>query len=197
MILLDEPFSALDICMREQLQTELMEMIKDYEGIVILVSHNPNEVYRMSEELLILEDGEIVGQGETKKLFHNPENIAAARITGYKNIVEAAWEDSGDLMIKDWNLKFSLKKQPDKKVTAVAIHAHEFRMKKIPENEYLCFPVLEPVITEDLFEYNISFKTAEDAVSRVEWKISKYDWEYGENSVPKKIYLNEKDLHFL
>ena len=58
MILLDEPFSALDMYLKDQLQRELAEMLSDYEGTVIMVSHNRDEVYRFSEELLVIDQGE-------------------------------------------------------------------------------------------------------------------------------------------
>ena len=47
-ILLDEPFSALDIYLKDNLQREMENMLKDYEGTVILVSHDRDEVYRLS-----------------------------------------------------------------------------------------------------------------------------------------------------
>lgn len=196
-ILLDEPFSALDVYLRDQMQRELMKMMQDYPGIIILVSHNRDEVYRMSEELLILDNGKIAVQGETKKVFENPGSAAAARITGCKNIVDVTWGEGTELYIRDWDLRFSLKKVPDNDVTAIAVRAHEFSIQKNAENGHLCFPVLDPVITEDLFEYNISFKTSKDAVRRVDWKVSKYSWKYGENEFPDKLYLKEKDLLFL
>ena len=48
-ILLDEPFSALDEFLKDKLQQELMEMLEDYPGTVILVSHSRDEIYRFSE----------------------------------------------------------------------------------------------------------------------------------------------------
>lgn len=196
-ILLDEPFSALDVHLRDQMQRELMEMLKDYPGTVILVSHNRDEVYRMSEELLILNNGKIVRQGETKKVFEHPENVETARITGCKNIVDVIQEDSSELFVKDWGMRLRLQKPPKKQINAIAIRAHEFETEKTPENGHLCFPVLEPIVTEDLFEYNISFKTAKDAAGRVDWKISKYSGGGKLEQLPEKIYLKEKDILFL
>src|SRR5699024_193211 len=85
MILLDEPFSALDMYMKDQLQRELSEMLEDYPGTVILVSHNRDEVYRFSEELLVIDQGSVVAAGETKALFHDPVSREAASLTGCKN----------------------------------------------------------------------------------------------------------------
>lgn len=68
-ILLDEPFSALDVYLRDQLQREMMEFLKEYSGTVILVSHSRDEIYRMSEEMLVMDHGRIVGRGKRKRCF--------------------------------------------------------------------------------------------------------------------------------
>lgn len=84
-ILLDEPFSALDMYLKDQLQQELIQMLEDYEGTVIMVSHNRDEVYRFSQDLLIIDQGRIAAAGETKEIFRNPVSREAARLTGCKN----------------------------------------------------------------------------------------------------------------
>lgn len=172
-------------------------MIQDYPGIVILVSHNRDEVYRMSEELLILDDGKIAGQGATKQLFENPGNVVAARITGCKNIAEAKQNAEKEVYIKEWDLTLPIQTVPGKEIKGVAIHAHNFLAEKTTGNTFLCFPVLEPVITEDLFEYNISFKTSAHAAKRIDWKLPKNSWRYDLNTIPTEIYLNEANLLLL
>ena len=97
-LLLDEPFSALDVYLRDQLQREMMEFLKEYSGTVILVSHSRDEIYRMSEEMLVMDHGRIVGQGETKALFQNPRTKVTARLTGCKNIA--------DVQTKEQNFRF-------------------------------------------------------------------------------------------
>lgn len=196
-ILLDEPFSALDVYLRDQMQRELMEMLKEYSGTVIMVSHNRDEVYRMSDELLILDGGKIARQGRTRQLFENPGNVVTARLTGCKNIVTVTEQADGALYADDWKLKLSLKKKPGGKVRAIAIRAHEFNIHKTAENEHLCFPVINPIITEDLFEYNIAFQTSAESKGRVDWKISKYAFLSGRDKLPDKLYLKEKDLLLL
>jgi len=196
-ILLDEPFSALDVYLRDQMQRELMEMLKEYPGIIILVSHNRDEVYRMSDELLVLDSGKLAGQGRTKKLFEDPGNVVTARLTGCKNITDVERLPEGTLYAAGWKMELPLQKQPDCEVRAAAIRAHQFSMRKDADNERLCFPVLHPVITEDLFEYNISFQTAEDAAKRMDWKISKYIWNCARDGLPDRLYLKESDLLLL
>lgn len=64
-------------------------------------------------------------------------------------------------------------------------------------DDQLVFPVLEPVVTEDLFEYNVSFKTSTEASGRVDWKVSKDIWKYGRDALPGRLYLNVADVLLL
>lgn len=57
MILLDEPFSALDNVLKEEMQREFMTYLSDYEGTVIMVSHNSDEIDRFSEEIFEISEG--------------------------------------------------------------------------------------------------------------------------------------------
>ena len=196
-ILLDEPFSALDVYLRDRMQRELMQILEGYPGIVILVSHNRDEVYRMCEELLILDRGRIAGQGQTKGIFEDPGNVVTARLTGCKNIAKAMKQPDGSLYVDDWKLILPLKNMIGKSADAVAIRAHEFSIQRTEENSHLCFPVLDPVVTEDMFEYNISFRTSREASGRLDWKISKYIWRLGVDELPDRIYLKEQDLLLL
>ncbi len=192
MILLDEPFSALDVYLRDEMQREMLELLKDYKGIVILVSHNRDEIYRMSEEMLILENGKLVCQGNTKELFEQPRYLAAARLTGCKNIVGVERKKEG-LFVKEWDMLL-----PDVKEEAnyIAIRAHQFRIQETERNIFV-FPVKNAIVTEDLFEYNVSFFTSERASERVNWKVSKELWKYGRDEIPKQLYLKREDLLLL
>ncbi len=56
-ILLDEPFSALDEDMRDDVMYELKAMLSDYKGVIMTVSHRREEIYAMSDEVIMLEKG--------------------------------------------------------------------------------------------------------------------------------------------
>ena len=148
-------YSALDVYLRDQLQREMLEFLKEYPGTVLLVSHNRDEIYRMSEEMLVMDRGRIVGQGKTKALFQNPQTKIAARLTGCKNIADIVQKEGSTAFVPDWGMNLRLKTHSLEGVKAVAIRAHEFLMKE--EENCLCFPVYCPVVTEDMFEYNLSF----------------------------------------
>ena len=81
-ILLDEPFSALDEFLKDRLAQEMLDLLKDYRGTVILVSHSRDEIYRFTRELLAMADGRQISYGDTREIFANPGRKETARLTG-------------------------------------------------------------------------------------------------------------------
>jgi len=128
-ILLDEPFSALDENLRERMQQKIQELLADYDGTIIMVSHNRDEIYRLCEETVVVKDGKVIAQGKTKELFESPGNIEAAKLTGCKNF--ARIEAEGDLIrLPEWGICVDVKNHPDwvKMMQAdyLGIRAHDF-----------------------------------------------------------------------
>ena len=126
LILLDEPFSALDSYLRDRMQVEMLEMLEDYSGQVVMVSHSRDELYRFSEELFIVSEGRIVRHGDTRSVFRNPEKAAAARLTGCKNLSAARRIDEHTVEALDWGLTLKLKRTVPSSVNCVGYRAHSF-----------------------------------------------------------------------
>ncbi|KHF40134.1 sulfate/molybdate ABC transporter ATP-binding protein [Halalkalibacter okhensis] len=87
-LLLDEPFSALDHHVKHLLEEELLQIIKEhFTGVVLLVTHNMEEAYRLCDQLLLYHNGQVVQSGTKDEVFKHPKNISAATIIGCKNII--------------------------------------------------------------------------------------------------------------
>ena len=84
-ILLDEPFSALDGYLKDVLQKDMQEFLKQYQGDMLMVTHSRDEAFRFCNELMLLKDGKTLIFGDTRKLFEQPQLLEAARLTGCKN----------------------------------------------------------------------------------------------------------------
>ena len=125
-ILLDEPFSALDMYLKDQLQQELIQMLEDYEGTVIMVSHNRDEVYRFSEELLVIDQGRIAASGKTQELFEDPVSKEAARLTGCKNFSKVRRIDTHTIEAEDWGVTLHIKGKIPEYTEWVGYRAHDF-----------------------------------------------------------------------
>lgn len=69
LLLMDEPLSALDPFMRVKLQDEILRLHEEFATTTIMVSHDLDEIYNLSNRLLIIRDGKIINDGDTKKLL--------------------------------------------------------------------------------------------------------------------------------
>lgn len=197
MILLDEPFSALDSYLKEQTQIECLELLQDYPGTVILVSHSRDEIYRFSEEVLVMDGGKAVIQKTVKELFEHPQKVAAAKLTGCKNIEEIVWKDGKHLYVPGWDMVIPAGMGNVGDAQAIGIRAHEFTTERTESDGELVFPVYKPEVKEDLFEYHVQFFTSERAKTPVVWKVSKKLWDVGEKGVPKWLHLKREHILFL
>ena len=69
LLLMDEPLSALDPAMRTKLQNEILLLHKAFGTTAIMVSHDPSEIYRLSERVLVLEEGKVISDGSAKEVL--------------------------------------------------------------------------------------------------------------------------------
>ena len=126
LILLDEPFSALDSYLRDRMQAEMFEMLADYTGQTVMVSHSRDELYRFSEELFIVSHGTIIRHGGTKAVFDEPGSTIAARLTGCKNFSEARQIDEHSIEAVDWGVTLRLKREVPYSTHNIGFRAHCF-----------------------------------------------------------------------
>jgi molybdate transport system permease protein len=105
LLLLDEPFSALDTPLRAQLRQELRMLQDEVEATTILVTHDPEEAFLLADELILLQAGSVVQAGPVNTVFARPANASVARLLGAKNVAggiavaEDAIEISGGLRL--------------------------------------------------------------------------------------------------
>ena len=69
LLLMDEPLSALDPQMRTKLQQDILRLHKEFGTTTIMVSHDPSEIYRLADRVLVLEQGKILQDGSAKEIF--------------------------------------------------------------------------------------------------------------------------------
>ena len=125
-ILLDEPFSAMDTFLKEQLRLELVNSLKDFDGFTILVTHDRDEAFQFCDELIILDEGKIIAKGNTHEIFENPGKVQVARLTGCKNISEIEIIDEYHVKSLDWNVIFEVSEKLTSDITHIGIRAHDF-----------------------------------------------------------------------
>jgi len=84
-LLMDEPFSALDPLIRKRLQDELLTLQQRFQKTVIFVSHDLDEALRMGDRIAIMKDGRIIQQGTPKDIVLSPVNAHVAEFVRHIN----------------------------------------------------------------------------------------------------------------
>ena len=90
-LLLDEPLSALDLKLRQNMQYELKEMQRDLGITFIFVTHDQEEAMVMSDRIVVMKDGVIQQLGTPKDIYNEPINRFVANFIGESNIVRGTY----------------------------------------------------------------------------------------------------------
>lgn len=125
-IMLDEPFSALDSYLRWQLEQELGSILKNFGGTSLFVSHNRDEVYRLCDNIAIISKGSVVADGDKWQIFSDPQSYDACLLTGCKNISAARKTAEHALYAEEWDMTFDCGDKSVDEIRYVGIRAHDF-----------------------------------------------------------------------
>ena len=153
LIMLDEPFAALDSHLRDRLLMEMKGILSGFDGTAIAVTHNRDEAYDLCNTLAVMDDGSILAHKETKQLFRDPGSVPAAIITGCKNIALAQKTGEHSVFVPEWGITLTTPKTVSDGVKAVGIRAHHFT--GTIENAY---PIQVLGVAEGPFEDTVRFR---------------------------------------
>ena len=104
LLLLDEPFSALDAPLRARLRRELHALQAELAMTTILVTHDPLEAALLADEVLVLAEGRVLQSGAVAAVFRRPANETVARLLGADNVAEGVAADACHIAIGDGEL---------------------------------------------------------------------------------------------
>ena len=111
-LMLDEPFSALDAHLRDRMEQEVMGVLRQFGRDALIVSHDRDELYRMTDRIAVYNAGHIDAIGEKHELFAHPRTHTAAMLTGCKNFsrVSALRCEDGRTVFHadDWGMDLSV-----------------------------------------------------------------------------------------
>ncbi len=208
-LLLDEPFSALDAYLKEELQLQLHDLLASYEGESLLVTHSRNEVYELTKDLIVMDHGKILMDGETKNIFLEPIKMQAAKLTGCKNLSRAKKISDNQVEALDWGTILNVKAPIPDKLTGIGIRAHDFK-PYIESNSASGFgeepinkiPCKVKKITESPFEWIVLVNTKKNSqdsdidnpntvINKPDGAISNEDfviwWKIGKNQLNSRL----------
>ena len=147
-ILLDEPFSALDSALKEQLEVPLRQTLDAFLGPVLWVSHDRGEVFRNCQHVCVLDQGRSQGTYTPRSLFQAPETEAAARLAGCGNLSPAV-PSVGGILLTEWGLNLRCANTLPSDLRQAGIHARHLRPAS--EQEENAFPCTILQVIQDVF----------------------------------------------
>ena len=155
-LLLDEPFSALDSYLCYQLELELSETLDRFSGPVLWVSHDRSEVFRNCTRVCVLDQGKSQPVQDLETLFRNPGTEAAARLSGCKNYADVV-PQGRNLYLPQWHLTLDCGRAVPETVSRMGIRAHHVhigtdgdpnsfrcRVEKVIEDVFTTIVLLRP-----------------------------------------------------
>ena len=187
-ILLDEPFSAMDTFLKEQLRIELANSLKDFDGVSIMVTHDRDEAFQFCDELIVLDKGKIIAKGDTYEIFENPKKVQVARLTGCKNISKVEVIDEHHLKSLDWGVTFEVSEKISPNITHIGIRAHDFSAAE--KDDINAFDTANSTILEMPFEWEITLANG------LWWKYDKQIYEH-EFVIPEYLKVDPKNIILL
>lgn len=176
LLMLDEPFSALDSYLKWQLEQEISQLLEEFSGTAIFVSHNRDEVFRLCHRIAVMGHGQIdVCEGKWD-LFAQPQTLASSLLTGCKNHSTAHKIDDHTIEALEWQIQLCTEQVVPDDVHYVGIRAHFLEQVNEPgENTFLCH--IQKAV-EDTFSYIIMVQLQNGSVlsAPIRWELDKERW---------------------
>ena len=193
-LMLDEPFSALDSYLREQVEGEVGALLAAFQGPALLVTHNRDEAYRLCREMIVMDGGRVLRAGETKAVFADPRSCTAARLTGCKNILPCVKAGPRSVRLAGWEAELHLAAEVPEAVCAVGIRAHDFAPCAAGAPNAL--PVRVVSSGENPFDWNL-ICTAPGGEGRLWWKVSKATLASPKPETPQYLMVRPESVMLL
>jgi iron(III) transport system ATP-binding protein len=89
LLLLDEPFSDLDINLKREIIDDTLHLINSLESSAIVVTHNAEEAMFLSDKILVMEKGKLIQIGTPHEIYFKPSNLYVASLFGETNIFQS------------------------------------------------------------------------------------------------------------
>ena len=165
-LILDEPFSALDYHLRSNMENELCEILKDFDGNVLFVTHDISEAYRISDDIIVFDNGLSLPKRTKNELFVHPSCMIEAVITGCKNISSCDIINTNTVFAKDWGFNCKIEKGVNENSKHIGIRAHHMKVvednsQDIEDGENI-FEMTVVKVIENSFTYNIHIKNCDN-----------------------------------
>ncbi|MBR1437680.1 MAG: ATP-binding cassette domain-containing protein [Synergistaceae bacterium] len=174
-LMLDEPFSALDSHLRFHMERELLDVFSGFGGSVILVSHSRDEAFRLCRRVAVVSGGHIDVEGAKNEVFADPKTRNAAILTGCKNISRCEYISNEKIFASDWGIELVCREyRPDTKYIGIRMHSITHELEGIN-----CFECRVVQVIENPFSFTVMLIPRESDCNAkpIGWEMDKNLWQ--------------------
>ncbi|MDU5081801.1 MAG: ATP-binding cassette domain-containing protein [Bacillota bacterium] len=193
-LMLDEPFSALDEHLRWQMEQELIDILKKHNGSALYVSHNKDEVYRICDRIAVLNNGKIEETNYKENLFNNPETLNTAMLIGCRNISRIEKISENKIYAIDWGLELICNTIVKDNIRYVGIHTQNINLCSDYESTINTFKLNIMDIIQNLHSYTLVLENEmdNDGISQSPIYMKAFEEEVNKKELykGKSIYVN-------
>lgn len=154
-LLLDEPFSSLDINLRSEMREFILKIQKDLGVTTVLVTHDKEEALMMSDKIAVMIDGYIAQFDTPKNLYENPHSKEVANSFGERNYIIGNIDNGifkSDILNIDLNNKESIDN------VELMISKEDIRILNIDNSNGIIGEIEKKVYAGDITHYNVNIK---------------------------------------
>ena len=130
-LMLDEPFSALDSHLKSMLEQNLVSLFNAFEGSILYVSHDIDEAIRFCDRVAVMDNGLVKEIDTGRELVKHPKSLAALKLSGCKNATEATYADDTHVFCPAWGVTIGAQAPVDPNVKNLGIRA--FFLERVEE----------------------------------------------------------------
>lgn len=131
-LMLDEPFSALDSHLKEELHQNLLGVFEEFEGTVLYVSHDIDEAFRFCDRIAVVSQGHIDEIAPKQEILNAPKSLAALRLSGCKNTTPAVRTGHSAVHLPEWGVSLACAEAVPENVAHVGIRATAIQRAQEP-----------------------------------------------------------------
>lgn len=131
-LMLDEPFSALDAHLKGVLEQNLAGLFETFHGTILYVSHDIDEALRFCDRIAVIEKGHVMEVSTDNNLVNNPQSAASIRLSGCKNTTPAHRIDDRRVFLPAWGIEVETDKPAPQNLTYMGVRAFFLERAKEP-----------------------------------------------------------------
>lgn len=131
-LMLDEPFSALDAHLKGALEQNLAGLFETFHGTILYVSHDIDEALRFCDRIAVIEKGHVMEVSTGNNLVNNPQSAASIKLSGCKNATPARRINDHRVFLPAWGIEVETDNPVQENLTCMGVRAFFLEQAKEP-----------------------------------------------------------------